>query len=104
MYRKLKNIASLLILLVFLLPTIVKQTHSHEVFICNAKHEKHLHVAHEKCTVCNFEFSVFSSNKEYFDIKKEEHTDNYAVSYQSIYQSSNSSYSFLLRAPPIRQS
>jgi hypothetical protein len=101
MIRKFKNIASLLLLLVFLLPSIVKLEHHHEHFECKAKNEKHLHVFHEKCAVCNFEFSVFSSDFENIVFQKEQPVAKYCNNYRSVNYSTLSKYSFLLRAPPI---
>jgi len=103
MIRKFKNIASLLLLLVFLLPSIVKLEHHHEHFECKAKNEKHYHVLHEKCAVCNFEFSVFSSDFENIVLSKEQPLDKYCNNYKSVNYSTLSKYSFLLRAPPYRQ-
>ena len=101
MIRKLKNITSLILLIVFLLPSIVKLEHHHKHFICTAKNEKHYHVLHEKCNICNFEFSVFSSDFENIDLQKEKPLDKYCNNYSSINYSTLSEYSFLLRAPPV---
>ena len=103
MIRKFKNIASLLLLLVFLLPSIVKLEHHHEHFECKAKNEKHYHVLHEKCAVCNFEFSVFSSDFENIVLSKEQPLDKYCNNYKSVNYSTLPKYSFLLRAPPYSQ-
>lgn len=103
MIRTFKNIAFLLLLLVFLLPSIVKLEHHHQHFECKAKNEKHLHVFHEKCAVCNFEFSIFSSDVEYIVLKKEQPLTEYCNNYSSVNYSAFSEYSFLLRAPPYRQ-
>lgn len=103
MFKKLINIASLLLLVVFLLPSIVKLEHHHENFVCKAKSEKHFHNFHEKCIVCDFEFSIFSSDTENFTFQEEKlfgEIDNY---YISVNHSLFSKYSFLLRAPPYKQ-
>ncbi len=103
MIRKFNNITSLLLLLVFLLPSIVKLEHHHEHVECNAKNEKHKHVFHEKCAVCNFEFSVFSSDLKKIVLTKEQPVAKYCNNYRSVNYSTFSKYSFLLRAPPYRQ-
>lgn len=103
MNRKYKNIASLLLLLVFLLPSIVKIGHHHEHFECNAKNEKHYHVFHEKCAICNFEFSVFLSSVKNIQLQKENPFDAYCNNYDSRFNSNLSRFSFLLRAPPDKQ-
>jgi hypothetical protein len=103
MIRKFKNIASLFLLLVFILPSIVRLEHHHEHFECKAKNEKHYHVFHEKCAVCNFEFSIFSSDFEKIVLPKEQPVAKYCNNYRSVNYSTLSKYSFLLRAPPYRQ-
>ncbi len=101
MIRKFKNIASLLLLLVFLLPSIVQLEHHHKHFIYKAKNEKQYLVFQEKCGICNFEFSVFSSDFENIELQKDKPLDKYCNNYSSLYYSNISDYSFLLRAPPV---
>ena len=103
MIRKFKNIASLLFLPVFLLPSIVKLEHHHDYFECKVKNEKHCHVLHENCAVCNFEFSVFSSDLENINLPKEQPAAEYCNNYRSVNYTTLSEYSFLLRAPPYKQ-
>lgn len=103
MIHKFKNIISVFLLLVFLLPSIVKLEHHHEHFQCKAKNEKHFHEYHEKCAVCSFEFSVFSSDFKYFALPKEHPVAKYCINYRSVHYSSLSEYSFSLRAPPFQQ-
>jgi len=103
MIRKFKNIVSLFLLLVFLLPSIVKLEHHHEHFECKEKNAKHFHEFHEKCAVCNFEFSVFSSEFVNIVLTKEKPLTNYCNNYKSVNYSTLTKYSFLLRAPPFKQ-
>jgi len=103
MRRKFKNIVSLLFLIAFLLPSIVKLEHHHQHFECNAKSEKHFHELHEKCSICNFEFTVFLSDIENVDLQKENPIDHYSNNYISLPNYNLSQYSFLLRAPPCMQ-
>ncbi len=103
MIRKFKNIVSLFLLLVFILPSIIKLEHHHEHFECQAKNEKHFHKFHEKCAVCSFEFSVFWSEFENIVSTKEKPLARYYNNYSSVNYSSLSKYSFLLRAPPYKQ-
>jgi len=103
MIRKFKNITSLLLLLVFLLPSIVKLEHHHEHFKCTTKNEKHYHVFHDRCGICNFEFSVFFPSIENIVLQKENPLDSYSNNYNSRYNSNLSQFSFLLRAPPYKQ-
>lgn len=101
MIRKFKNITSLLLLLVFLLPSIVKLEHHHEHFEGKAINEKHYHVLHDKCVICNFEFSVFLSDIGDIDFQKEGLLEYFCNNYDSVYFSNLSQFSFLLRAPPL---
>lgn len=102
MIRKLKKITYLLLLLVFLAPSIVKLEHYHQRFICGAKNNQHLHEHHDKCAVCNFEFSVFSSDEYHFEQPKEITNENYQNTYKSADYSNSLTLSFLLRAPPCK--
>jgi len=103
MIRKLKNIASLLLLLVFLLPSIEKLEHHHEHSNHYLKSEKDYPEFKDNCYVCDFEFSVFSSDFETIRLQKEQHLDKFCNNYSSFYYSNHSEQSFLLRAPPYRQ-
>ena len=103
MIRKFKNIISLFLLLVFILPSIIKLEHHHAHFECKAKNEKHFHECHEKCAICSFEFSVFSSDYKKFILPKEQPVAKFCNNYRSVNYSSLSKYSFSLRAPPYRQ-
>jgi len=102
MIQKLNKIAYLLLLLVFLSPSIVKLEHHHKRFICNAKDNNHLHEYHENCAVCNFEFSVFSNDEFHFEQPKEIAHADYLNTYKTAKYTNSSSLSFLLRAPPYK--
>ena len=103
MIRSFKNITSLFLLLVFLLPSIVKLEHHHKHSISFSKEEKKNLVFHDNCGICNFEFSIFISGIENIDLQNENPPDSYSNTYISEYNSNLSLYSFLLRAPPNRQ-
>jgi hypothetical protein len=103
MIRRFRNITSLLLLLVFLLPSIIKLEHHHEHFEYQAKNEKHCPSLHERCVICNFEFSVFLSGSENIDLQKEKPLDNYSINYNSLYYYNLSPFSFSLRGPPVIQ-
>jgi len=100
MNRKFNKIASLFLLVAFLLPSVVKMEHQHEHFSCKAKSEKHFHVFHEKCNVCDFQFSIFTSTAEIFKTDKTEFIVSYINHYGSAIISNYSAFSFSLRAPP----
>ncbi len=89
-----------MLLLVFLAPAIVKFEHHHKEFHCNAKNEKHFHDYHEKCDICQFDFSLFTSNESVQITNNQTYTDCYSNEYSSISLNRYSEFSFLLRAPP----
>ena len=101
MILKLKKIFSFLLVLILLTPTIVKLEHHHNEFICNAKGEKLFHTYNERCAVCNFEFSIFLSEKTTISSIKIIKFNSYSNCYTSFPNSNLSKYSFLLRAPPV---
>jgi hypothetical protein len=103
MKSKFKKIASLIFLLVFLLPSIVKLEHHHKHSISLSKEEKPNFVFHDNCGICNFEFSIFISGINNIDLQNENPPDNYCNNYISQYNSDFPLYSFLLRAPPGKQ-
>ena len=103
MNKKIKNIASLLLLLVFLLPTIVKFEHHHKLLSIDLKNEKNNTAVQNNCPICNFEFSIFISNVNNFRGQNQYFIDTYFTNYNSRYNSNLSQFSFLLRAPPVIQ-
>lgn len=101
--KKLKKFTSLLLLLVFLLPTIVKLEHHPKHSVSNLKNEKHFPVLQENCPLCNFEFSIFISCIENIHLQNDDPSDCYFNNYSSLHYFNLSQFSFLLRAPPDRQ-
>lgn len=100
MKKVFRIIVSLFLLVAFLTPSIVKMEHHHEHHICNAKSQKHLHVYHDSCKVCNFEFSVFSDDNFKVKFKNDRPVDCYSNHYQSANIYTRAKHSFQLRAPP----
>jgi hypothetical protein len=100
MIRKYKYIISLLLLIVFAFPSIVKLEHNHTYSGLSSNNEKGFSLIREKCVICSFEFSVFITNIVAIDIQKENPSDNYFISYNSLDNSKLSKFNFLLRAPP----
>lgn len=101
MIRKIVNTTSLLSLLVFLMPTITQLEHHHKHLISNVVNDKHYPVFQEKCAICDFEFSVFSSDYGINDLQKETPLAKYCNNYHSKFHSNLSQFSSLLRAPPV---
>lgn len=84
-----------------LTPSIIKLEHHHSHSECNSNTEKKVQTFHEKCLICSFEFSVFSSTKSEPLSEKAEYKDRYNKRPYSSYYSDCSEYSFSLRAPPL---
>jgi hypothetical protein len=103
MVAKFKNIISLLLLLVFFLPTIVKLKHHHQHITSHFQSEKQFNVLQDKCVICNFEFSVFLPAIENIELQNDIPVDSYMNHYKSLSFCNLSQYSFALRAPPYRQ-
>lgn len=101
MSRKFKNITSLLLLVVFLLPTLVKLGHEYKLITNDLKNEMHNHALQNKCPICNFEFSIFISNSEFIPLQYHNFLDSYFNNYNSRYNSNLSQFTLLLRAPPV---
>ncbi|MBN2635791.1 MAG: hypothetical protein JXR61_05935 [Prolixibacteraceae bacterium] len=103
MQEKNKNVLSVLVLWVFLFPTIVVLEHHHEIFSCDAQGEQHLHQYHQKCDICNFEFQVFEKTPENICFRIEQVVVDFYDKHNSHHCFNPAKYSFLLRAPPYRQ-
>jgi len=101
MVVKFRNSIAILMVGLLLLPSIVKLEHHHDHFVCHAKNEKHFQEHHEKCQICNFEFSVFSVSKIEFFHTTDELIGIYIAPCYKFFYSDWSKYSFLLRAPPL---
>jgi hypothetical protein len=101
MVRKFRNIVSLLLLSLFLIPSIFKHEHQHENVGCKTKNESHYPNLHEKCVLCNFEFSAFLSWRSEINFQRDNPLYYFCSTYDSVNISNLSQFSFLLRAPPI---
>ncbi len=101
MKRKTINIISIFLLIVFLLPSFVKLEHHHEHERYTDNKDSRIKLTHEKCFVCNFEFSIFSSNSPIFLFKPETQDYNYSSNFHPQLFYNHLEYSFLLRAPPV---
>jgi hypothetical protein len=100
MFGKRKNIVSVYLLLVFLLPSVVKFEHHHEHKFIKVTYDKQYDVLHEECPICSFEFSAFLFAIKKVEIQKVNPSDSYFNNYKSVYHSSLLHSIFLLRSPP----
>ena len=101
MNAKLKNIISLLIVLLLTTTSIIKLEHHHKHIESSSKTESKGQQFHEKCFICNFEFSVYSLAEIVILSTSTEFKDTYNKQYSRFYHSIYSNYSFLLRTPPL---
>lgn len=102
MNKVFKIFVSLFLMVAFLMPSIVKLEHHHEHDICNDHHEVNVHKYQEKCDVCSFEFSLFSTDNIDVVFEREIMTDGYNDNHKSAHYSKFLNFTFQLRAPPIR--
>jgi hypothetical protein len=100
MSKNFKNIISLLFLFVFLLPGIIKLEHHHTDVNQSVSEGQSYRAYHEKCVICNFEFSVFITSARINENQKNILSERYINSYNSEFFNNTSQFSFLLRAPP----
>ena len=100
MIQKLKNVVSALVVVMLFLPSIIRLEHHHEHFDYPVKSGKLFHLFHEKCTACDFEYSVYLSETIEIVIAKANYIDAYKNCYAPFLYSNLSNYSFSLRAPP----
>jgi len=97
----LKSSIALLFLLAFLLPQVVKALHFHDhELACTSETGRHFDHQTEKCEICDYSISVFTSSNENGSFSKILVSDNYINLYSSVLISKPTSFSFLLRAPP----
>src|SRR5664280_2764418 len=101
--RKLKVIASVVLLLVFLIPSIAKIQHHHKYSSYNAINEKPAACIRDNCPICNFEFSVFIPSILSIEFQNNIYSDNFCNHYNSSNNSNISEYAFSLRGPPLGQ-
>ena len=100
MIRKFKHTVSLLLLLVFVLPSVVKPIHHHDHLLLKTKSGIHFSKIQNTCVICSFEFSLFSNDRKDIELRKVTPLLNFEIDYHSVYYPNQSQFSFSLRAPP----
>jgi hypothetical protein len=105
MLKKFKNIISVLLVIIFILPTTAKVFdglfHHHYHNKVADKNDTHFYQYHENCPIPGFELSVFSNTKQKLPIYKTNFYVEIINKNKSEFYCNNSKYSFFLRAPPI---
>lgn len=96
-----RNITSIVLIICLLFPLIHKLTHHHYHEACFAKNVNHFHTDSKQCFICNYEFTLFSSEIGKTVLLKDIYPGIYLASYSFLYSASAIKYSFLLRAPPV---
>ncbi|MDP2722294.1 MAG: hypothetical protein Q8O72_06030 [Bacteroidales bacterium] len=103
MIRKFRHIISVFFLVAFLLPSVIMFEHHHQYDNGSADSHENIHEFHQNCLICQFEFSVFHADIEYFEIPKEAPEDSYSNQYSFVPYSNLLTFSFQLRGPPEQQ-
>jgi len=101
--QKVKNhIIPLFLLWIFLSPLVVQTIHRHEhAYHFTPKNEKYFHVYHEKCPICAFHFSNFTSAHKYLKTSVKEVYRRFVYSYKTVFVEKSYYLSLLLRGPPV---
>jgi hypothetical protein len=105
MIKNIKNIVSIFLVLIFLMPIATKFFdaffhHHHDVCFSNTDISC-FHEYHKKCPILNFELSFYSLVKQFKKTQKVKYCDAFKIDYFFVYSCNHSKFSFLLRAPPI---
>ena len=101
MKRRLKNITSILFLLILFFPTAAKLGHHHHHSAIQDIHKGYASLSlKEICPICNFEFSSFVSDNAWQSTGKAEFGESLDQWHTTACFPARSEYSFLLRAPP----
>ncbi len=83
-----------------MMPSIIKIEHHHNHSEPANNSEFSYNKYHDKCLICNFEFSVFLQLDEEVYFEEEDHPEYYLNDYNSKHFENLSQFNFLLRAPP----
>lgn len=103
MMKLVKKIGYIILLMVFLTPMAVKFFHHHETIKYTSDSQQHSTSYQEKCTICAFEFSLFSQQNDKIFGQPVCFTDHYCNNYIIGITLVSFVNLFRLRAPPFRQ-
>lgn len=98
---KYRHIIAWAFLLAFLLPSAIKMEHHHDRVAGRAESADRSAEFHEKCAVCDFEFSLFSVASSYIPQSVALILDGYVAKCIACIYVNPLEYSFSLRAPPM---
>ncbi len=105
MTKKLINILSVSLVVVFLTPLVImfldSRYHHHERIAYDSGKECHFHEYHKKCHVPGFEFSFYTLYKNSVETKKQCFLQKVSIILASSHFPDQSKYTFLLRASPV---
>ncbi len=101
MFRKIRRVASALMLVVLLLPVIAKLEHHHKHNSYQEGNKTNPTWLREHCAICNLEFSLFIFDEPISAPVRAEYSDFYINRHNTAYYHVFSYYTFLLRAPPL---
>ncbi len=102
-----KKILSSFLIIIFLSPLVIKATHRLYIhhdkpIICLAKTKNNYHKSTFKCTICAFDFFIFIFKKGLKYIQKLDALITILKTKVEIVFINKYSYTFCLRAPPIK--
>lgn len=100
MGKKSGKFYSVLFLLLFCLPSVVRLEHHHNHSFYELKGEKRYPVLQNNCPICNFEYPVFISAVEKIAFQSQNPVDNWYNLYAFLHCSDLSKLVFSLRGPP----
>jgi len=83
MKTRCKHIISILLLMVFLMPSVVKIEHHHDHGKLDDYTEHPSQEYHENCVICNFEFSAFMPFDSRVNFEAEEYSKQFINDYIS---------------------
>lgn len=100
MFKNLKNLFSLFVVLFILTPSFVRLNHDHKHFVCGETTGSHYYTGHDDCSVCSFEFSIYLKDESPDEISENEFygifNNEFVIGFHSFF----TGYSFVTRGPP----
>jgi hypothetical protein len=100
---KYRGIISVFLLWIFIYPQIAKTFHHHEVTLqCSSLTKKHFHIHHEKCLICDFQFSIFIKIFKTFHHSEKFLYKEMNPEYHDLNVNQSLPFYFFLRSPPLK--
>ncbi len=95
---------AIVLLFIFSLPFVIQYAdfawHHHDDFVCTAKHEKHIHVQKDTCTIASFTFTPFICSTTILAVLSKPLIFNTNLAWYNSAYYTQLKHTFQLRAPP----